>query len=272
MRAVIRALLSRYPLLAVAVVTARWVAMTLIGFPIAAIVGVGGFSLGLPAPVALVPAVLAELVATGLALAGAGGVIARYVGWRRACRFRCRWPTLSAEIGASAFRNVSVVLAEGANYSGPDGFRPILAAPQLSLMPISLSEDRACWTLRPTGRGSFQELADQVALLPLIDDRIAQATLTRQPHRLSRWLLWIVFNNYTDGRGGSSFEPTVIDSPSGFSGFGSIEPPRPSRGSDDDGLHHPIRRPCDPNRRMRPMSGPGSDWSFGREEGGNDEE
>lgn len=149
MRALIRTLLARYPFLAAGLVFVRWLLWLAVGHPVAVATTVTGTIAGAPLRIVIPVALTLDLTLLLIADQADGTRPAEALTlWARAARFRRRWPTAMAGSAAAGQRDVSIVFAHN-YYSVPDGFRPILDCPRLSLLPRPRNGHTITWTIRP---------------------------------------------------------------------------------------------------------------------------
>ncbi len=198
MRAVSRAVLAGHPLVAFWLVALRWLAWLLVGHPLGLLLFGGGLAIGLP--VAWLPpaAVAVDDLAVLAASRGASSAGRLVWVWSQACRFRRRWPAALADASVRQGRDVSIIFS-GNYYSTPDGLRPVLAAPRLSMLPSYAFPASVTWAVRPYGTHSFGELHAQVRRLAAVDPRIVDAGMEDERDRLGRWQLTVTFASTAAG-------------------------------------------------------------------------
>lgn len=175
MRSVIQSLLARHPIFAAGGVGLRWILWLVVGHPFglaAAIFLAVATDLPLWAQLGFLAAVETALAFWGLA-ASTTGARSVYL-WPQLCRFRRRFPSEFAQ----AYDTRRAIPVVGRNYySIPGGLRPVLFAPQLSLLPGAFSYQTVGWTLRPRPQHHVDELAAAVERIAIADDRVARVQL-----------------------------------------------------------------------------------------------
>ncbi len=193
MRAVIRAYVADHPILALIFIVVRWSLWAMAGHPMA----VGTFGLAVllgrsPASALL----LAVLFDGGAIVAGSiwSDSPARTAWiWAQAARFRRRWPAAFTEAYVQPEFDRAAVFP-GNYYSAPDGLRPVLVAPRLSLLPRKLSHHDVRWAVRPWSAQSFGDIAAQSGRVANADDRVVSVDLVRRKkHQRRRWDLVVSF-------------------------------------------------------------------------------
>lgn len=191
MRWIARGWLAAHPAVSTGLILVRWLAWLLAGHPIATSILALTLAFGLPAPW-----LLFALCADGVVGATVGELGPARFGslwhWQRACRFHRRWPSIATEIGVAVDAYLPAVLP-GESIVAPHGYRPVLAAPRLSLVPVYADGSEVAWTVRPAAARSFEGLGELVAQIPAVDRRISSAGLEHASDGSGRWLLVVIF-------------------------------------------------------------------------------
>lgn len=226
MRALVRAYLAGHPVQALGLIVSRWVLWFAAGHPLGTVVGLTALVAGW----GLIPAAMSAALIDQAAFVGgavwADGPTRRYWAWTQGARFRRRWPSAFTEAYVQPEFDRAAVFP-GNYYSAPDGLRPVLVAPRLSLLPRRVGRHDMRWVVRPWSAQGFEAIVAQSDRLARFDDRVVRTDLDRREtgHR-RRWDLTVSFAAPTTEPDGDL--PTTADGQSpliGGDGQDLIMPP-----------------------------------------------
>lgn len=220
MRAVVRAYLAGHPLLTLGLIVGRWLLWALAGHPVGVAVGLIAVVFDRSLPSAGLFALMADGILFGAGSVWQAGSARLYWVWVQGARFRRRWPSAFTDAYVQPEFDRAAVFP-GNYYSAPDGLRPVLVAPRLSILPRRLTRQDIRWAVRPWSAQSFGDIAAQAGRLGGADDRVVRADLVRRKHsQRRRWDLVVAFSERTadpgDGRAisGDGYTPAASgDSP-----------------------------------------------------------
>ncbi len=197
MRTALQAILADRPRLVAVGVALRWLAWLAVGHPIWLITTVFGWARGFSLLGGLALATIVEIVLTAWAAQGLTPGADTFYMWQQASRFRRRFPATFAK----AYRDPRLLaLAVGNIYSAPGGLRPVLSAPQLSLLPTGFAPKTVGWVLTAREQHEPSELVAAMNRIAQADSRLAW--LRVQPTRQGGLALIASFAPPTAGRSG----------------------------------------------------------------------
>ncbi len=180
MRTALQAILADRPRWVAGGVALRWLVWLAVGHPIWLITAIFGWARGFGLLGGLVLATIVESVLTAWAAQGLTPGADTFYMWQQASRFRRRFPATFAK----AYRDPRLLaLAVGNIYSAPGGLRPVLSAPQLSLIPTGFGPKTVGWVLTAREQHEPKELAAAMHRIAQADSKLAWVRIqpTRQP-------------------------------------------------------------------------------------------
>ncbi|MDH3193664.1 MAG: hypothetical protein OEM40_05010 [Acidimicrobiia bacterium] len=197
MRSLVQSVFARHPVVVAGATGLRWVSWLLAGHPFGPVIAFVAFVVGLPLWYQGLTLVAVEAALALWGFAGyTNGAQALYL-WGHLCRFRRRWPGRFAR--AYDDHRFFPVLAHN-YYSVPGGLRPILVAPQLSLLPRAFSYRRVGWILTPRAEHDLPTLRLATERVAAADDRIGNIEIREV--RGGRLALIVDFERPGTGRSG----------------------------------------------------------------------
>lgn len=245
MRAIVRAFLADHPILTWVLIATRWLLWLATGHPVAIVVWSAAMLFGRSMPSAVLLAVLADGMVLTVGSLLLHGPARLYWMWAQGARFRRRWPAAFTEAYVQPEFDRAAIFP-GNYYSAPDGLRPVLVAPRLSLTPRRFTRNELRWAVRPWSAQNFGEIAAQSGRLAQDDDRVVRADLVRRKHhQRRRWDLVVSFSERTS------------DPDGGFSVSGDGHTPAAS--GDGSGAASPSHR----SRRSNQANGSSENGNFG---------
>lgn len=202
MRALLKHLLAKHPVVAAIAVAVRWLTWLAIGHPAAIFVAIATITIGVPLFLAVPLALAIDIPLTTRMVDPPA--LNRSWRWAQAARFRRAWPSATAALVRGGAR--TTVLSTN-HYSSPGGYRPMLEAPPLSFFPRFNSVGEATWVVRPTATLPYLRLRTETFRIGARFDSVSIVRIL--PYESATW-----DENDTRARLVVSFQPSS-GSPSG---------------------------------------------------------